>query len=386
MVRFCKIISLLYCFVVFSSCKSRVEFLVDGPLDPVLEQEQGDCLEKEVKGKTICVIKKEETFQVDALNKKAVDFIFVLDVSPSMVEDLARLGQAFEDLMSQIVASHWQIFFTTADHGDHDHTIDPVSGKTAFSHQKWQDYHEDQPYFGNFMYLEHQGKKINQKKLDAQTSDYINVFKDTVTRGPGGDCSLAPYCQGSLEQPLRVLKSSLERLAQGKQIGNTLSLNPSAKDTVSFIITDEDERSENSDQATTAEEVLGTFKKLFPEKSLHSFSFVIQDDECLARQKQYSPQSVYGQKVSKLAELTNGKNISLCEESYGLLLQELSHLVRSLIESLTLKEQPILESEITVEFKKGTPRTEWQLKGRKLIFKEVLELGSEIKVSYFVEQ
>jgi len=385
MVLFCKITFLLYCFVVFFSCKSQVAFLLDDPSEPALEQ--NDCLEKEVDGRAICVVRKVETLQADALNKKSLDFVFVLDVSPSMVEDLARLGQSFEDLMSQIVVSNWQIFFTTADHGDHDHMVDPVSGYTAFSHQKWQDYHEDQPYFGNFMYLEHQGKKINQKKLDAQTSDYINVFKDTVTRGPDDDCSLAPYCQGSLEQPLRALKSSLERLAQGKQTGeNTLSLNPSAKDVVSFIITDEDERVENSDHATTAEDVLQTFKTLFPEKYLHSFSLIIQDDECLARQKQYSPQSVYGQRVSRLAELTNGENMSLCEENYGFLLQELSHLLRGLIESLTLKGRPVLKNEITVEFTKGTPRTDWKLEGKKLVFKEALEPGSEIKVSYFVEQ
>ena len=355
------------------SCDSRVEFLLDD------QSKNKECLKKEVEGQSICVEQKVETFQVKTLGSKSVDFLFVLDVSPSMTDDLARLGQSFEALMSQILISNWQMFFTTADHGDHDYEEDPVSGEKIFSHQKWQDYQGKEPYFGRFMQLEYQGKKLSQTDLSAKTLDYVNVFKDTLTRGLDEDCSLAPYCQGSLEQPLRVLDSSLARLA----LADTLTLRKSAT-LVSFIVTDEDERVEDQENATTADEVLRNFKKLFPGKPFHAFALLIQDEKCLTLQKQHSPQSVYGKKVSELAELTDGKNISLCEENYGPALQELSSLLRALIESLELKEEPILKEEIKVEFVKGK-RTDWKLTGNKLLFKKALSPGSEIKVSYFVK-
>ena len=253
------------------------------------------------------------------------------------------------------------------------------------SHQHWRDYEGSAPHFGHFMDLEYQGKKLNQKTLNVQTPDYVNVFKDTLTKTPNEDCSHAPYCQGSLEQPLRVLNSSLERMAEEEDSSSSLSLRKSA-DFISFLVTDEDERVEEPDNATKAEEVVENFKTWFPGKSFHSFALLIQDEECLNLQKKHSPNSVYGEKVSKLAELTHGKNISLCEENYGPSLQEISHLLRNLIESLKLDQEPLLPEEIKVEFVKGKNRTDWTIKGKKLVFNSALETGSEIKVSYFVEK
>ena len=323
---FCKVIALFFFVIIlFFSCESQVEFLQDD------EGKNNECLEKKVEGQSICVEQRVEIFQVGNLSSKSVDFLFILDVSPSMTDDLARLGQAFEALMSQILVSNWRMFFTTADHGDHNYEEDPSSGEKIFSHQKWENYQGNEPYFGQFMQLEYQGKKLSQKSLDAKTSDYVNIFKDTLTRELDEDCSLAPYCQGSLEQPLRVLNSSLARSAQTSTMLSALG---ESAVFISFIIIDEDERVEDQENATTADEVWKNFNRLFPGKSFHAFSLLIQDEQCLALQKQHSPQSVYGKKVSELAKLTNGKNISLCEEDYGPPLQELSSLLRALIESL----------------------------------------------------
>ena len=364
-----------FCLIFFSSCQSDLDFSTE--VEP--EPSPIECLKKTINGQEICVEQRIETFHVQKIEDKLVDFLFVLDVSPSMTNDLSRLGQAFESLMSQIHQSQWQIFFTTADHGDHDYSVDLDTDEKIFDHLKWEDYSGNEPFFGYFMHLEYQGKKMNQQQLNSETPDYINVFKDTLTRKSGDDCSLAPYCQGSLEQPLRVLNSSLERLAQSK----TPILRESA-DFVSFIVTDEDERVEDPNQATKASEVLKTFNTLFPKKSFYSFGLLIQDEQCLTQQKNHSPQAVYGEKVSELASLTQGKNVSLCEEDYGPDLEELSRLLRIFMESVKLKEKPI-SPEIQVQFIKGKRQTGWKLEGNKLMFKKALEPGSEIKVSYFVK-
>jgi hypothetical protein len=362
----------------FSSCKNQVEFLLDDEKKNKAEA----CIIKKVEGQDICVEQRVETFHIGNLHDRFVDFLFVLDVSPSMADDLVHLGQGFEDLISQVKGSKWQMAFTTADHGDHNYEEDLSTGKKIFPQQQWKDYQGDQPYFGHFMHLEYQGKKLPEMTLNPQISDYVNVFKDTVSRGVDEKCLLAPYCQGSLEQPLRVLNSSIERLAQAESDSPMLK---NSEVLVSLIVTDEDERLEDQEHATTAQEVLNNFKKLFPEKSFHVFTLLIQDEQCLAQQKKHSPQSVYGEKISELAKITNGKNISLCEENYGPPLQEMSALLRKLIESVELKEEPVLKAGIKVEFIKGKNQENWKAVGKKLVFKEFLAPDSEIKVSYFVK-
>ena len=373
-----KILFFYCCLLLVCSCRGDLDFSTPGESkeDPA---PSAPCLKKTVNNEEICVEKKTEIFRLDNIESRQVDFLFILDVSPSMTNDLSRLGQAFESLMSEIHKSQWRIFFTTADHGDHKYGEDIITGEKIFDHSRWEDYSGLEPFFGHFMHLEYQGKKMDQKQLSPQTPDYVNVFKDTLTRKPGEDCSLAPYCQGALEQPLRVLKSSLERVSQSEEP----VLRKSA-DFVSFIVTDEDERGEDPDEATSAKEVLKTFKTLFPRKSFYSFGLLIQDEKCLAEQKNHSPQAVYGTKVAELALLTQGKNISICEKDYGPPLKELSHLLRSFIESLKLKQKPV-SKEIKVEFIKGKAQTDWTLTGNKLVFKTPLEEGNEVKVSYFVK-
>ena len=367
-----KVILLCFCLVFLFSCQSELDFsTLETPKQTV------KCLTKQVDNREVCVKQKEQTFHVQDIGNKPVDFLFILDVSPSMTNDLSRLGKAFESLMSQISKTQWQMFFTTADHGDHNYNVNLDTNEKIFDNQKWEKYSGNKPFFGRFMYLEYQGKRINEKRLYPELPDYINVFKDTLTRKPGDDCSLAPYCQGSLEQPLRVLNSSLERLAK------TSTLQESA-DFISFIVTDEDERAEDSNQATKASDVFKTFKTLFPKKSFYSFNLLIQDEQCLNQQKKHSPQAIYGKRISELALLTQGKNVSLCEQDYGAVLEELSYLLRSFIESVKLEKNPILP-EVQVQFIKGKSQTGWKLVGNKLVFQEALEPGSEIKVSYFIK-
>ena len=374
--KHCKVIFCFLCFILFfSSCRNQVEFLLDD------EEKTDTCVIKKVEGQDICVEQRVETFYIGDLQDRFVDFLFVLDASPSMSDDLAHLGQGFEDLISQVKGSKWQMAFTTADHGDHNYGEDLSTGKKIFPQQQWKDYQGDQPYFGHFMHLEYQGQKLSEMILNPRISDYVNVFKDTVSR-QDENCSLAPYCQGALEQPLRVLNSSIERLAQAESDSPMLK---NSEVLVSFIVTDEDERLEDQEHATTAQEVLNSFKRLFPEKSFHVFTLLIQDEKCLAQQKKYSPQSAFGEKISELAKITNGKNISLCEENYGPPLQEVSALLRKLIESVELKEEPVLKAGVKVEFIKGKSQENWKAVGKKLVFKEFLAPDSEIKVSYFVK-
>ena len=353
--------------VFFSACESKIQFST--PADE-------ECLAKIADGQEVCALKKKQTFTVKDLKDAPLSFLFVLDVSDSMKDDLSRLGRAFEPLMSQITETDWRMLFTTADHGDH-YITRSANGEPVFSHQSWRDYTGGQPYFGQFMALEHKGQALSAQQLNKNVPFYQEVFKDSLTRGPFEGCQLAPFCQRPLEQPLRSLNASLERLAENPSL-----IHPTGP-VIAFLITDEDERVEDFPHRTQAPQVMSQFKRLFPGRAFHAFTMVIQDEACYLKQKQYSTNIVYGKEVSALSNLSQGVSLSLCEEDFGAAFEQMSQVLRTLIEKLTLKNNPILPQEIKVEFLKGK-KTPWRIDGRNLIFSSPLEPGSQIQVSYYV--
>lgn len=358
---------LLFLCIIFAACESKVQFLIE---------EENDCIIKTVQGKEVCVQKNTQLFRIAGLKDHPIDFIFVLDVSDSMRDDLARIGNAFAPLISQIQETDWQILFTTADHGDHHFIRSQNSDRRIFTQQDWIDYMGDKPYFGQFMHLEYQGSMLPEKQLSKTIPQYQKVFKDTLTRDAGDNCELPPFCQEGMEQPLRALNSSIERLADNP------SLLHSSGEIIAFLVTDEDERVEDPETADTAESVVQNVQEFFPNRSFHAFTMVIQDEECLLRQKKYAKGATYGTQVSAIADLTQGISLSLCEEDYSVAFSEMSSLLRSLIEKITLKGKPVLPKTVDVQFIQGTP-VPWHIDGKKLIFESPLDPNSRIKVSYW---
>ena len=357
---------LLLCCILLS-CESKVQFLIHDE----------DCHVEIVQGKEVCVQKKIQKFRIGEQKYQSVDFIFVLDVSESMRDDLARIGEAFSPLISHIQDKNWHILFTTTDHGDHSFTKNPITGETKFTQQNWRDYQGDEPHFGKFMPLEYQANILQEKQLSKNIKHYQQIFHDTLARNANHECDLPPFCQGAMEQPLRALKASLERLAENP------SMLYSSGDIIAFLVTDEDERMEDLAHAESAQSVAKTAKQLFPDRNFHAFTMLIQDEACLLEQKQFAPDAVYGKQVAALSNLTGGQSISLCEENYDIAFTEISQLLRRLIEQITLKEIPILKHKTKVQFLKGKD-VSWEIHGKKLLFDEALQPNSEIKVSYWV--
>ena len=352
----------------FPACESRVSFLIEGE----------DCIVKTVGNREVCVKKKAQVFRTKGLKDHPVTFLFVMDVSDSMQDDLARIGRAFIPLISHIQEADWQFLFTTADHGDHHFTRSGTGEKIFFPKEQWQNYRGTQPYFGQFMPLEYQGKLLPAKLLSKDLPEYRQIFKDTLTRNPGNECTLPPFCQGAMEQPLRALNASLERLALARP-----SLLHRQGDIVAFLVTDEDERAEDSERAETAESVVRNAEKLFPAHSFHAFTMVVQDDHCLSMQREYTKEAMYGNRVKALALLTQGKSVSLCEEDYEEVFAEISQVLRRIMEPFHLREKPVLPELAKVHFIEGQP-AEWHLDGRKLLFESPLESGARFKISYWV--
>ena len=203
---------------------------------------------------------RQYVLTLKAQQKRTVDFLIVEDVSGSMNSYLKELGQRLSSLLVSISDYDWQMGFTTADHGDHP-SDEEKKTEVLLQAARWQDHVED-PWasFGKLMLLEESPGNlvnldgVNQNILTPHIPNYQDVFRHTVSHLPVKDCEFPPHCHsGRIEQPLKVLKSAMERV----DFDNEALFRPHA-DLVSLIIINEDEH-DDSEKATSAEEVVETF-------------------------------------------------------------------------------------------------------------------------------
>ena len=327
-------------------------------------------------------------------HREELEIIMVLDVSRSMDKNLKKTGQNMMALLSHIQHRKWRMAWTTADHGDHIpmRTSYRRNSHKIYPQERWQAHHEPTPRFGKFMQLEKRGKVLDQLILHHDTPHHEQIFKDTFTRENPRDCRRPPYCQGAHEQPLRSLQSAFLRYQT--DLAHQRFFQPNT-DTVAIIITDEDERQADRQNATSAKEVIGTFRAVFKgkRKRLFGFSISIQDEKCMA-QEGYG---TYGRKVGRLAELTLGKdivsshrgqsgNISLCSKDYGYALTDISQITRAVTESLTLEKMFYITETVEVQLTPAQPEVTWHFYGRKLVFSKSILPGTKVRVSYRYEQ
>ena len=318
---------------------------------------------------------REEFFEIENDTKYPLDILIVVDSSSSMNGHLESLGKSLSDILSVISDYDWQIAFTTVDHGDHEQVLQKLS-----SEEEWQDHASDLfPRFGNLMFLEKNGRISNKKILTQNTDFFEKVFYDTLSHFPERDCTLPPFCHKYLEQPLRSLKSALERSNLDSE-----SFFRSNADFVSIIVTNEDERDEDASRATSAEEVVQAFNQLFnSSKKFLSFGIIVNDENCLNQELQKSQKAKQATRIAKLAQLTGGENLSICDENYSPNLQRISSVIKSHTErSVFLKELPFVDS-VEVEVLQGSPAP-WVLFGKRLVFKGKLEEGTQVHVQYQV--
>ncbi len=312
-----------------------------------------------------------EHFEITGRNE--LEIVIIVDTSESMDDNLRKTGKNLRSLLSFVQDKTWRVVFTTADHGDHE---------TGKSFEKWQNYKGDMPRFGKLMRLEKRGKPLDQFILSQDTPEYEQIFKDTLTRENSYDCSLAPYCQGPNEQPLRALKALFLRYKKDPLHRRFFQPNV---DTWVLIITDEDERRKDFQNATTAEQVIQTYESLFKgqNKRLFGFSISVQDKKCYESENGFFSRAAYGHIVGRLPQLTGGINLSLCAKDYGKALAHISRSARSLMESsLTLQKLFIQPDSVQVRLNPDQPHVSWKLTGRKIKFSQPLEPNTKISVSY----
>lgn len=318
-------------------------------------------------------------------SKDDLEILLVVDTSTSMDDNLQKIGDNIQSMLSYIKTKNWRMAFTTADHGDH---------TSSTSNESWEDYTGTHPRFGKLMSLEHNKTILNEFILHKEMSLYENIFKDTITREDPSDCDLPPYCQEGNEQPLRAMQATFSRYAVDSQAQQFFRPDT---DTIALIITDEDERREDHENATTATEVLHTYNTIFngQNKRLFGFSISIQDAECYDREIKNdgflgflrpNRSADYGYVIGQLANLTGGKNISLCSTDYSTVLSQISQFTQHLVDSsVTLEKMFYVPNSVQVALLPSQPDITWQLLGRKIVFSMGIKPKTKVKVTYKYE-
>ena len=315
--------------------------------------------------------------------KNDLEILIVVDVSRSMDKNLKKLGESLSSLLEHIEGKNWRIAFITADHGDHK--------SVRSSSDSWRNYIGSSARFGRFMQLEKSGQLLDYNILTKTRPDYKQIFEDTLTREKSSNCAMPPGCQGNTEQPLRSLKAAFQRYAEGESVFKEF-FKPKA-DTVVLIATDEDERGGDSKNATTAEDIIQEYNRVFSgkKKRLFGFSISIQDKDCYKKENGRllgilgGSAARYGHIIGRLAELTGGENVSLCESDYSASLKQVSAITKKLIHSFVLEKRFYIPESVEVSFFPEQDHITWTLEGQRLVFSESISSGVQVEVSYEYE-
>jgi len=313
--------SLFISFLLFLSCSKNHLFYSVNQDSQIALKSLASPLEKEV-------------FNLKEAKSK-VDILIVADTSRSMSHRLSQLGQSLSDLLSVIVDYDWQIGITSADHGDH--------GNPTYIQQSWRDYYlRPHGRFGGLMSLEDGKRILDSKILTPKVKGYENIFLQSLSHGVQRDCARPPFCHARLEQPLRSLKSAMQR-----SVLDNKTFFRSSANFVSLIITNEEERAEDRSRATTAEQVVQVFHEMFGHlnKNYVAFNILIKNKNCLMAERQHSPLANFSHSIDKLAEITGGYKINICSGNYGPVLKQLyKHIKNSLFSRVILRKEPVPES------------------------------------------
>ena len=309
--------------------------------------------------------REEFIFQQD---KALVDILIVVDSSPSMKHHLKNLGNSLSDLLSIISNYDWQIAVTSAYHGYSESDEWPLNISANTGH------------YGTLMALESGAGLLEEKILTPYMANYEEIFLRTLSDNE--NCKKPPYCQGSLEQPLRSLKSAIRR----KNLYDPPFFRPDA-DFVSLIITNEEERFDrridNWAGATTSTEVIESFNDHFAglKKKFVGFNILVMDEDCRRQEQESGWIASIGDSIAELAYQTGGENVSICHSDYSLALRGISRHIKEFFEaSVVLRKRPIPET-LVVELN-GQENRDWQLYGQNLVFGYLPPDWTQVSITY----
>lgn len=287
-----------------------------------------------------------------------VDILFVDDNSASMEEEQRRLGDRFANLATELSGVDWQIGITTTDCSNGPYGI---CGRLL-------------PFAGTSDYI-----------LTADTPNFVSVFQNTIRRAEtfnpvtNESCLLTNSCPSGTEEGLKA-----SMYAMNKRNTDNAGFFRDGADLAIVYLSDEDERGTGGPTATTAQQVINTFRSIWPgDKKLAAYSIIVRpgDVECFNLQRaQFGNNANYGTFYQEMVDLTGGGSFSICDNDYTLTLRQIGQDVTRLSRSIELPHVPI-PSSINITY---TPAysTTYTVQGNRITFDNPAPLGTVVEITY----
>ncbi len=265
--------------------------------------------------------KKEQTKFSVADHSNQVDVLFVIDNSPSMVDEQKSMAARFESFMERVKGLNWQIGITTTD---------PNHG--VYGDGRLQ-------VFPN-------GKYMLTSELDVATAR--DLFGKTIQRKEVGSSS---------EQGIRGTYRAIQRsMGAAEEIHNDFFREHSALNVV--VISDENESGTQSfNKGTELQKLVET--KWGSDKAFRFHSIIVRPNDTACKAAATTGEHYYGYAYYTLTKATNGVLGDLCADDYG---NQLTMIGQSVVNSKTTYDLGCIPKDINGD---GNPDVKVQSSGAK---------------------
>lgn len=285
-----------------------------------------------------------------------LDVLFVVDNSLGMLEEQTKLGARIESFLGNLEGIEWQVGVTTTDTSAH--AIFGLRGELL--------------QFSN-----------GEKMLTAQSSDYQNLFLETITRDEDikicqEDESIS--CPSRFSRPFKAILGAIEKRDNLNQ-----NFFREGADLAVVIISDTDHSTVND--TTTVDGVLAEFHSVWGySKQLRVYAMIIEPDdqgcfETQSGQLNATTDAAYGTQIADLVAETLGQTGNICQDDYGDSLAAVGSDARQLVRSLYLENEPV-PSTVTIVFEPAENKVSWTVDGQTIQFDESLKPDTQLTVEY----
>jgi len=302
--------------------------------------------------------------------EKIVDLLVVVDNSTSMTPDQVKLSREFANFVDSISEADYRIGVITTD-------TDSVGN-------------ENRPGFhGNLDIVESTGLRYitkQDKNPELLFAELINRKETKVCEDSGRKTE---FCPSFEERPLLAIKQAID-----KRNSSNVGFFRKGADLGVIIISDEDETDGVDGSYYSAQDLLSYFSEKFEDsKKMTAFSISILegDEDCWDKQAGETnggkgKASRPGIRLGELSDLTGGFNSSICNENYGLAIQQVSNYVeQNLIPIIVdVPDSIIIESvELSILTPDGEPfAADFTLEGKQLRIFPSPPKGSKVTLTY----
>ena len=286
-----------------------------------------------------------DDFIVDTKANK-LDVVVVIDNSPSMREEQAKMANRFRTFIDRLTGLDWQLAMITTD---------ARTGKKEGQDGRFL------PFVG----------LNNQYVINASTPGVEDVFSKTVRRKETGS---------SNEEGIHSFLKSIQR------VENRFFFRPQSH-VATIIVSDEDERSNGKKlkPENQPENLIAKFQEIFKNQNTYSnHSIVLQPGVVSTRKCPQVGDFAAGETYMRLSRLTGGVIGDLCEDDYGQILSGIGDHLQRQSYTVLLKCEPVEPPRVTLN-PEPAQKVEVELDGRKLRVRPHPPLGTKVRVEYYCD-